>query len=275
MLTLCFVILLQESQEHLPRRYNASNVLITHWVPQTAVLGHPAVKGFLCHGGHTTTNEALATGTPMLCMPFGGDQLVVAQHIKDHGYGLQVCMYPVLALVADSSLGSNHTTSKTDACACSALAGSSTVGNVSLAFAPDDVPALLSLLCCLLQIGLINHTPDAIAGKIQKLLSKPEYAANAASAGQKVRSVCGPALTAWLLADFARPPPEVETDPADSTDDTEEAVSARKKPSYKQRSADGGKEKETEKAKEKSWWPRFDRRTQSTGDLSRSAVIAH
>lgn len=81
---------LQESQEHLPEGYKASNVMVTSWVPQTAVLGHPAVKGFLCHGGHTTTNEALATGTPMLCMPFGGDQLVVAQHIKDHGYGLQV-----------------------------------------------------------------------------------------------------------------------------------------------------------------------------------------
>jgi hypothetical protein len=123
-----------------------------------------------------------------------------------------------------------------------------------------------------LQVGLINHTPDAIAGKIQKLLSKPEYAANALSAGQKVRSVCGPALTAWLLADFARPPPEVETESADSTD-TEEAVAGKKKPSYKQRSADGGKEKEKEK--EKSWWQRFDRRTQSTGDLSRSAVVAH
>jgi hypothetical protein len=124
-----------------------------------------------------------------------------------------------------------------------------------------------------LQIGLINHTPDAIASKIQKLLSKPEYAANAAAAGEKVRSVCGPALTAWLLADFARPPPEVETDSADSTDDTEAAVAGNKKPSYKQHSADGGKEKE--KGKENSWWPRFDRRTQSTGDLSRSAVVAH
>lgn len=65
-------------------------MLVTPWVPQTAVLGHPAVKGFLCHGGHTTSNEALATGKPILVMPFGGDQLVVAQHIKDHGYGLQV-----------------------------------------------------------------------------------------------------------------------------------------------------------------------------------------
>lgn len=82
--------LLQESHVHLPEGYAPANVLVVPWVPQTAVLGHPAVKGFLCHGGHTTSNEALATGTPMLCMPFVGDQLVVAQHIKDHGYGLQV-----------------------------------------------------------------------------------------------------------------------------------------------------------------------------------------
>jgi hypothetical protein len=37
----------------------------------------------------------------MLCMPFGGDQLVVAQHIKDHGYGLQVCR---IGCCADRSL---------------------------------------------------------------------------------------------------------------------------------------------------------------------------
>jgi UDP:flavonoid glycosyltransferase YjiC (YdhE family) len=80
----------QESQQHLPEGYTARHVLITPWVSQTAVLGHSAVKGFLCHGGHTTTNEALAIGKPILVMPFGGDQLVVAQHIKDHGYGLQV-----------------------------------------------------------------------------------------------------------------------------------------------------------------------------------------
>lgn len=81
---------LQESQSQLSPDFCPPNVLVLPWVPQTAVLGHPVVKGFLCHGGHTTTNEALAVGVPLLCMPFGGDQLVVAQHIEDHGYGLQV-----------------------------------------------------------------------------------------------------------------------------------------------------------------------------------------
>lgn len=130
---------------------------------------------------------------------------------------------------------------------------------------------LTDCVLCVLQIGLINHTADAIAAKIQKLLSKPEYAANAASAGQKMRSVCGPAVTAWLLADFARPPPEVESDSAASADDTAELVggsSSRKKKQQakKEGTADKG---------EGSWWPRFDRRSRSTGDLARGAVAAH
>lgn len=84
-----------------------------------------------------------------------------------------------------------------------------------------------------------------------------------------MRSVCGPALTAWLLADFARPPPEVETDSADSTDETEELVGVKK---LKQKTK---KEKIKSDSEEKSWWPRFDRRTKSADDLARSAVAAH
>jgi hypothetical protein len=129
-------------------------------------------------------------------------------------------------------------------------------------------------LCVVLQIGLINHTADAIAAKIQKLLSKPEYAAKAASAGEKMRSVCGPAVTAWLLADFARPPPVVESDSAASADDTAAEVVGGSSSSRKKQQ----KAKKKGAAAEKgggSWWPRFDRRSRSTGDLARGAVAAH
>jgi hypothetical protein len=54
------------------------------------VLAHPAVKVFLSHGGMNSTNEGLAAGVPVLCMPFGGDQPINAQHIENKGVGLQV-----------------------------------------------------------------------------------------------------------------------------------------------------------------------------------------
>jgi hypothetical protein len=111
-----------------------------------------------------------------------------------------------------------------------------------------------------LQISLLNHTPEAISAKIQKLLGQPQYAAAAAMAGEKMRSCCGPALTAWLLADFARDPPEVETDSDVSSDDTERVRTGGKK----------GRDKEKEKELSTVWWPKFDKH-RSKG-LSRSAV---
>jgi hypothetical protein len=109
-----------------------------------------------------------------------------------------------------------------------------------------------------LQISLLNHTPEAISAKIQKLLGQPQYAAAAAMAGEKMRSCCGPALTAWLLADFARDPPEVETDSDVSSDDTEKVGAGGKK----------GKDKDRDLST--VWWPKFDKH-RSKG-LSRSAV---
>lgn len=121
------------------------------------------------------------------------------------------------------------------------------------------------------QIGLVSRTPDAIAAKVQKLLQKPEYAQAAAAAGQKTRSVCGPALTAWLLADFARGLPEVETDSLDSSVD-ESSVEVGAKKEHK------GREKSKEKEdSDGGWWPHFNSnmiRNRSSGDLSRAAVAA-
>lgn len=75
----------------LPAGYAPPNVLILSWVPQPAVLGHPAVKAFVSHGGQNSTNEGLTAGKPILCMPFGADQPINAQLIADNGFGLKVC----------------------------------------------------------------------------------------------------------------------------------------------------------------------------------------
>ena len=43
------------------------------WAPQADLLGHPALRAFLTHGGVNSLYEAAYRGVPILCMPLGGD----------------------------------------------------------------------------------------------------------------------------------------------------------------------------------------------------------
>ncbi|KAI9203849.1 uncharacterized protein BJ171DRAFT_459967 [Polychytrium aggregatum] len=66
------------------------HVRIESFVPQLAVLDHPAVQIFFTHGGWNSVSEGLWTGTPMLEMPFFGDQTYnVAQTVR-LGLGLMI-----------------------------------------------------------------------------------------------------------------------------------------------------------------------------------------
>jgi UDP:flavonoid glycosyltransferase YjiC (YdhE family) len=91
----------------LPANYARPNVLISSWVPQPAVLGHPAVTAFVSHGGQNSTNEGLTAGKAILCMPFGADQPVNAQLIADKGFGLKVGLATALcaSVLASNQLG--------------------------------------------------------------------------------------------------------------------------------------------------------------------------
>lgn len=68
-----------------PQAELPDGVLVTKFAPQRAVLNHPAVFGFLSHGGMNSVNEALAFGKPMAIMPFFGDQMMVAAVHRDLG----------------------------------------------------------------------------------------------------------------------------------------------------------------------------------------------
>lgn len=68
--------------------YDKSRVRVKTFVRQRAVLSHPAVRLFLTHGGQSSTNEALAAGLPMVCMPLFCDQYEVAEAVQRHGLGL-------------------------------------------------------------------------------------------------------------------------------------------------------------------------------------------
>lgn len=57
------------------------------WAPQVAILNHQAVRVFLSHGGLESIFEATYSGTPILTMPFFGDQYRNARKVVEMGYG--------------------------------------------------------------------------------------------------------------------------------------------------------------------------------------------
>lgn len=63
-----------------------SHVLARPYVPQLAVLEKASV--FITHAGTNSVYESLLAGVPMLMLPQGGDQPIVAEHVEALGLGL-------------------------------------------------------------------------------------------------------------------------------------------------------------------------------------------
>ncbi|MGW4906918.1 macrolide family glycosyltransferase [Streptomyces sp. NPDC004270] len=65
-----------------------ANVLARRFVPQPEVLARAAL--FVTHGGMNSVNEALYAGVPMLVVPQGADQPMVARQVAELGAGLSI-----------------------------------------------------------------------------------------------------------------------------------------------------------------------------------------
>ena len=65
-----------------------SNVMMVPWVPQQAILAHPATKLFITHCGINGVLEAIYHGVPMVGMPIFMDQPDNLARIVEHGIGL-------------------------------------------------------------------------------------------------------------------------------------------------------------------------------------------
>ena len=67
----------------------ASNTLISTWIPQNDLLGHPKARLFITHCGHSSTLEAIYHGIPVVGMPFLFDQYHNAEKLSQrNGMGI-------------------------------------------------------------------------------------------------------------------------------------------------------------------------------------------
>ncbi|KAI8974583.1 UDP-Glycosyltransferase/glycogen phosphorylase [Trametes punicea] len=65
----------------LQRLMENPNVYVGGWLPQQAILDHPAIGWCLTHGGHNTVLECIHSGVPMIVWPITVDQAPNAVHL--------------------------------------------------------------------------------------------------------------------------------------------------------------------------------------------------
>ncbi|OSC96927.1 glycosyltransferase family 1 protein [Trametes coccinea BRFM310] len=69
------------SDDVVQRLADNPNVYLGNWLPQQALLDHPAMGWCLSHGGHNTVLECIHSGTPMIIWPITVDQPANAVHL--------------------------------------------------------------------------------------------------------------------------------------------------------------------------------------------------
>jgi glucuronosyltransferase len=67
-----------------------SNILISKWLPQDDILAHPKIKLFISHCGYGGVIESKFHAVPIICIPFGGDQIGNALKIIEESWGLKI-----------------------------------------------------------------------------------------------------------------------------------------------------------------------------------------
>lgn len=64
-----------------------SNVIVTKWIPQNDLLGHPKTRLLITHGGLLSLQEALYHGVPVVGIPFFADQPGNVARLGELGIG--------------------------------------------------------------------------------------------------------------------------------------------------------------------------------------------
>ncbi|KAI0690405.1 UDP-Glycosyltransferase/glycogen phosphorylase [Cerioporus squamosus] len=61
-----------------------SHGIMTDWVPQQALLAHPATGWYISHGGHNSTLETIMAGIPTIVWPISAEQPMNAIHLSEN-----------------------------------------------------------------------------------------------------------------------------------------------------------------------------------------------
>ncbi|KAL7138433.1 hypothetical protein ABFS83_10G163600 [Erythranthe nasuta] len=71
-------------------RANGRGRVLEGWAPQTKILGHASVGGFVSHCGWNSLMESMYFGVPVIAMPMHVDQPINARLVEDVGVGVEV-----------------------------------------------------------------------------------------------------------------------------------------------------------------------------------------
>ncbi|KAF5815957.1 putative UDP-glucuronosyl/UDP-glucosyltransferase, UDP-glycosyltransferase family [Helianthus annuus] len=70
-------------------RVKNRGLLVEGWAPQTRILGHKNIGGFVSHCGWSSVMEAMKFGVPIIAMPMQFDQPVNARLVVEVGVGVE------------------------------------------------------------------------------------------------------------------------------------------------------------------------------------------
>ncbi|XP_010034308.3 beta-D-glucosyl crocetin beta-1,6-glucosyltransferase [Eucalyptus grandis] len=83
-----------ELEEALPagflERVGDRGLVREGWAPQTKILEHPSIGGFVSHCGWSSIMESMKSGVPIIAMPMQLDQPLNARIVEEVGVGLEV-----------------------------------------------------------------------------------------------------------------------------------------------------------------------------------------
>ncbi|PIM99505.1 hypothetical protein CDL12_28000 [Handroanthus impetiginosus] len=71
-------------------RVNGKGLIVLRWAPQTKILAHLSVSGFVSHYGWSSIIEDVYFGIPIIAMPMKSEQSINAWLVVEAGVGVEV-----------------------------------------------------------------------------------------------------------------------------------------------------------------------------------------
>ncbi|KAK8946094.1 UDP-glycosyltransferase 91C1 [Platanthera guangdongensis] len=71
-------------------RVRRRGMVVKEWVPQSRLLAHPSVGGFLTHGGWNSVVEGLSAGVALAVLPMQFEQGLNARHLVERGLAVEI-----------------------------------------------------------------------------------------------------------------------------------------------------------------------------------------